>query len=519
MRPGGGASSAALDARRRSAELDRLADGEPVDVVVVGGGVTGAGVALDAAARGLSVALLERTDLAVGTSRWSSKLVHGGLRYLSKGQVGIAWESARERAVLIDRTAPHLVRPLPMLVPFCATVQRGEDRVLSAGIRAGDVLRRTSGTRNWRLPAARRVSGEEARRWAPALSSDGLRGALLHWDGQLEDDARLVVALARTAASYGARILTHVSVLEPVEGGVRARDELTGTELVVRARNVVNAAGVWAGALDDRVRLRPSKGAHLLLDAARLGDPRAAISVPVPGALGRFVFALPRPDGQVLVGLTDDPYDGELLEEPPVDASEETFLLDVLGAALERPLTSDDVIGRFAGLRPLLDGVADGGPAADEDVPGTADLSRRHAVLEHPDTGVVSIVGGKLTTYRRMAQDAVDHVVARPGVRAGASTTVRIPLVGAGPVDKELPPRLVRRFGAEAAAVAALADGRPELLRPIAPGVPVFGVELVWAAEAELAITAEDVRRRVRADLLPAWRPVVDAAARDLVPA
>lgn len=501
MRRSDGSSSPSLNVVRRARELEELAGGRPVDVVVVGGGVTGAGVALDAASRGLSVALLERSDLAVGTSRWSSKLVHGGLRYLTKGQVGIAWESARERAVLIDQTAPHLVRPLPMLVPFGKTVRRGEDRVLATGIRAGDAMRRAAGTRNRRLPAARRVSGEEARRWAPALQFDGLRGALLHWDGQLEDDARLVVALARTAAAHGARVLTHVDVLAPVEGGVSVRDTVTGATFTVRARNVINAAGVWAGALDDRVKLRPSKGAHLLLDAARLGDPRAAISVPVPGALGRFVFALPRPDGQVLVGLTDEPFDGEPVEAPPVDASEEAFLLEVLGTALERPLTRDDVIGRFAGLRPLLD--AEG---------GTADLSRRHAVLEHPDTGVVSIVGGKLTTYRRMAEEAVDVIAARPDVAAGPSRTTALPLLGAGRVDRDLPPRLVRRFGAEAGAVAALAGDRPELLRPLAPGVPVLGVELLWAAEFELALTREDIHRRVRADLLGEWRAAVDEA-------
>ena len=494
-----------LDAARRRADLDALAGGEVVDVLVVGGGVTGAGVALDAVTRGLSVALLERRDLATGTSRWSSKLVHGGLRYLATGDVGIAWESARERALLMQRIAPHLTRPLPMLIPLGDEVPAWPGRRLEAGIRLGDGLRALTRTSRRLLPPPRRISAAEARRWAPALRDDGLRGGLLHWDGQLEDDARLVVALARTAAAHGAKIVTYAPAIELRDDGALARDELTGTELEVRARHVVSATGVWAGGLVRDVRLRPSKGAHLLVPAGRLGDPRAVLNVPLPGSSSRFVFAAPLPDGLVLVGLTDEPFDGPVPDVPPVTEEDERALLQTLSRALARPLGHEDVVGRFAGLRPLLDGEQE----------GTADLSRRHAVLEDPDTGALSVVGGKLTTYRRMAEDAVDRIAARPGVAAGPCRTPRLPLVGAASARAAagVPARLVRRFGAEAGEIAALAEARPWLLDPVAPGIPVLGVEIVAAAQRELALTVEDVvERRTRAGLVDAWRePVAEA--------
>ena len=207
----GAVASDSLDAARRARELAALAEGESVDVLVVGGGIVGTWAALDAASRGLSVALVERGDLAQGTSRWSSKLAHGGLRYLAQGDVGVAWESARERAILMDVSAPHLIRALPFLIPLGGQVDRAAGAKLEIGLRLGDALRAAAGTSRRRLPPARRVSAEEARQLAPGLSERQLRGALLHWDGQIEDDARLVLAVARTAAAYGARILTYVA--------------------------------------------------------------------------------------------------------------------------------------------------------------------------------------------------------------------------------------------------------------------------------------------------------------------
>jgi glycerol-3-phosphate dehydrogenase len=503
------AGADSLDARRRDRELAALTDGEAVDVLVVGGGITGVWVALDAATRGLSVALVERGDLAQGTSRWSSKLVHGGLRYLAQGQLGVAWESARERAVLMGVSAPHLIRALPFVTPLGDAIPAAAGAKLEVGLRLGDRLRAAAGTGRRRLPPARRISAEEARRLAPALSDRGLRGALLHWDGQLEDDARLVVAVARTAAAHGARILTYARAAGLHGGGATIHDARSGTSFPVEARHVVNAAGVWAGELSDGIELRPSSGAHLLVPAAKLGSPRAAINVPARGDGGsRFVFALPRPDDLVLVGLTDKPFDGPIPDAPAVDAADERFLLEAISGALRTPLTPADVVGRYAGLRPLLAGAPDA---------ASADLSRRHAVIERD--GILTLVGGKLTTARRMAQDAVDRIAARPGARAGACTTRRLPLVGAQPPAAgrgDLPERLVRRYGVEAPRVAALSRDDPALLEPVAPGVPVCRAELRYAVAHELALTAEDLLdRRTRVGLVPEWRAAVLDAARE----
>ena len=490
-------ASDTLDAARRVRELSALAGGETVDVLVVGGGIVGAWCALDAASRGLSVALVERGDLAQGTSRWSSKLAHGGLRYLAHGDVGVAWESARERAILLDVSAPHLIRALPFLIPLDGHVDRVTGAKLETGIRLGDALRAAAGTSRRRLPRARRVSAEEARRLAPGLSDRQLRGAILHWDAQIEDDARLVLAVARSAAAYGARILTYVAaerlhaegatvrnVLERArrnggdgEGAQAATGEHQSFE--IRARHVINATGVWAGELSGgAVRLQPSKGAHLLVPAAAVGEPRAAVNAPLPGHGTRFVFAVPRLDGLVMIGITDAPYDGPIVDAPTVDVGEETFLLTSIGRVLERPLTHNDVVGRYAGLRPLLAG--DG---------HTADLSRRHAVGDHD--GVVTVVGGKLTTARRMAQDALDHLVARPGVAAGRCVTHRIRLAGAD-----------RPGAGEGAAVA--------------PGLPAAHAQLRFAVEQELALTVDDLLdRRTRLGLVPQWRQQALDAARD----
>jgi glycerol-3-phosphate dehydrogenase len=506
-------ASDSLDAARRVRELGALADGEAVDVLVVGGGIVGTWAALDAASRGLSVALAERGDLAQGTSRWSSKLAHGGLRYLAHGDVGVAWESARERAILMDVSAPHLIRALPFLIPLGGQVDRASGAKLEVGLRLGDALRAAAGTSRRRLPPARRVSAEEARRLAPGLSDRQLRGALLHWDGQIEDDARLVLAVARTAAAYGARILTYVAATELRADGATARDVLGADEATmrhalgssatggdrsgderagpgdgggaragqgdsfdIRARHVINATGVWAGEVSGgAVRLQPSKGSHLLVRASAVDEPRAAVNAPVPGGGSRFVFAVPRLDGLVMIGITDEPYDAPIPDVPTVDADEEAFLLTSIGRVLERTPTPEDVVGRFAGLRPLLAG-------DDSETSGdTADLSRRHAVVEHD--GIVTVVGGKLTTARRMAQDALDRVVARP------CATHRIRLAGA---DRP-----------------AAAQGEP-----LAPGVPATREQLRFAVEHELALTTEDLLdRRTRLGLVPTWRDAaLDAA-------
>jgi len=483
----GSVASDSLDAGRRAQELAALADGEVIDVLVVGGGIVGTWVALDAASRGLSVALVERGDLAQGTSRWSSKLAHGGLRYLAQGDVGVAWESARERAILMDVSAPHLIRALPMLVPLGAQVDRKAGATMEVGLRLGDALRAGAGTSRRRLPPARRISAAEARELAPGLSDRQLRGALLHWDGQIEDDARLVLAVARTAAAYGTRILTYVAATELRGDGATVRDTLEGDGdgFDLRARHVVNATGVWAGELTGgAVRLQPSKGSHLLVRAAALGTPRAAVNAPLPGHGTRFVFAVPRPDGLVMIGITDAPFDGPIPDVPQPDAEEEAFLLTSIGRVLERTPAAEDVVGRFAGLRPLLAGEDE---AADD---ATADLSRRHAVVEHD--GVVTVVGGKLTTARRMAQDALDHVMTRPDARqAGPCVTHHIRLTGAD------------RPGADPADA-------------LAPDVPASHAQLRFAVEHELALTTDDLLdRRTRLGFVAAWRAAALGAAHE----
>ncbi|MFI2301521.1 glycerol-3-phosphate dehydrogenase/oxidase [Actinacidiphila glaucinigra] len=508
----GPAPASSLTAARRARELAGLAAGEQVDVLVVGLGATGAGAALDAASRGLSVAAIDAHDLAFGTSRWSSKLIHGGLRYLASGQLDVAYESAVERGALMERTAPHLVRAQPFVLPLTPLVSRGQAALAWSGFRAGDALRLSARTARATLPAPRRLSAVETRHLAPALRTAGLRGGLLSWDGQLADDARLVTAIARTAAAHGARVLTRVRAVSLDGSGAVVRDELTGEEHTIRARAVVNASGVWAGGLVDGVRLRPSRGTHLVLRSDGLGDLPAGLHIPVPGQSNRFVLVLPQGDGRVYVGLTDEPVDGAVPDVPEVPETDIGFLLDVLGTALDVPVHRGDVVGAFAGLRPLLDTSADGSGS-------TADISRKHAVLTSAE-GVVTVVGGKLTTYRRMAQDAVDAAVASRGLGAGPCRTISLPLVGAAAPHVlsglKAPRRLVRRYGTEAPAVHALGAADPALREPVVPGHPVTRAELVWAVRHEGALDTGDLLdRRTRVGLVPADREAALKAAEE----
>lgn len=489
-----------------------------VDLVVAGLGVTGAGIALDAVTRGLSVLAVDAHDLAFGTSRWSSKLVHGGLRYLAHGQVGVAHESAVERGILMEVTAPHLTHPQPFLIPLTSSVSRGQAMVTRSGLAAGDLLRRGAGTSRELLPKPRRLSRQEALALAPGLREAGLRGGYLYWDGQLEDDARLVTTIARTAAAYGAHVRTRARVECATGREVVLRDELTGADHRVAARAVVNATGVWAGDLVDEVRLRPSRGTHVVLRADTLPGLSAAVTAPVPGSTSRFVMVLPQPDGTLYVGLTDEPTDGPVPDVPKPTEPEIGFLLDVVSAAFSRDLRRSDVVGAYAGLRPLLDTTGTEG----EGDGGTADLSRKHAVLTSR-TGVVTIVGGKLTTYRQMAQDAVDAAVAAGGLDAGPCRTRTLPLEGAAPRAElaalELPGRLVRRYGTDAELVLASArevSGLPDdaLLAPVADGVPVTLAELLFGVTHEGAADVDDLLdRRTRVGLVAADRAAALPAA------
>jgi glycerol-3-phosphate dehydrogenase len=363
---------------------------------------------------------VEKHDLAFGTSRWSSKLVHGGLRYLATGNVGIARRSAVERGILMTRNAPHLVRAMPQLVPLLPSMGRLERALVRAGFLAGDVLRKTAGTPASVLPGSRRIPAERVSEMAPAVRRDGLDGGLLAYDGQLIDDARLVVAVARTAAQLGARILTYTAASDVTGMSLRLTDQRTGESFDMSARAVINATGVWAGEIDPSLKLRPSRGTHLVFDAAALGNPTAALTIPIPGELNRFVFAMPEQLGRVYLGLTDEEAPGPIPDVPQPTPAEVSFLLDVVNTALGITLQSADVVGAYAGLRPLIDTGAG----------RTADVSRNHAVVESP-SGVMSVVGGKLTEYRHMAQDVIDRAVGLRRLDAGQCRTRNLPLVGA----------------------------------------------------------------------------------------
>jgi glycerol-3-phosphate dehydrogenase len=512
-----GCGRGALNAARRLRELQELADGAEIDLLVIGGGITGAGIALDAASRGLRVALVDRHDLAYGTSRFSSKLVHGGLRHLTDGDLGIARESARERRILMTRVAPHLVNAHPQMLPLLPGTTLRQRTAVRMGFLVNDLLRMLSRTSDDVLPRSRWIHTREVLTLAPAIQPNGLRGGLVSWDGQLADDARLVISLARTAATFGARILTRVSAHEVTGGSAILRDELSGEAFFTRPRAVVNATGVWAGDIDSTIRLRPTRGMHLILDGAVFGGLRASVIVPVPGASGRFVFALPAQLGRVYVGVTDDPHQGASAERP---AEEEVdFILNTMSSVLARPLTKEHVLGVFTGLRTLFDTA---------DTERTGDLGRKH-VVQISDSGVVTVIGGKFTTYRKTAEDAVDTLLtyssALEALEVGPSKTRGLALLGAATTAQlarvPAPPQLVARYGVEAVDIMELAGGDPRQLEPIAEGIDVCPAELYFAVHAEGALSVDDLLDRrtriglVRSDrerALPAAEQALDTA-------
>lgn len=445
------------------------------DVLVIGGGITGAGVALDAASRGLRVTLVEAEDLAFGTSRFSSKLVHGGLRYLATGDIATARESARERHLLMTAIAPHLIRPLPQLLPFVPGVTWRQRAAGAVGMTLGDLLRMQARTPRSVLPAPRPVSARTAKRLVPALDDRRLRGGMLSSDGQLIDDARLVVTVSRTAAGLGARILTRVRAEQLRDDGAVVVDALTGERFEIRARSVISATGVWAGTLDDAISVRPSRGTHIILDAADHGTPTAALTVPQEGSISRYVFALPQPHGRIIVGITDEDAPGPVPRVAEPTENEIAFLLDTLNKVITTRIRRDQVLGAFAGLRPLIDNGAE----------ATADVSRRHLVATS-EGGFTNVLGGKLTTYRRMAEDAVDLAVRTARLEAPPSRTSTI--------------RLVED---DVAARATVPDPTGE----IAAGLGVTRAEIEFAVRSEGALTTDDVLdRRTRIGLVDADR-------------
>jgi len=394
--------------------------------------------------------------------------------------------------------------------------------LVRVGFVAGDGLRKLAGTPSSTLPRSRRIDARRAIDLAPTVRRDGLAGGLLAYDGQLIDDARLVTAVARTAAQHGAKILTHVAASDATGTSVTLTDQRSGESFAVSARAVVNASGVWAGEVDPSVRLRPSRGTHLVFDAAAFGNPAAALTIPIPGETNRFVFAMPEQLGRVYLGLTDEDAPGPIPDVPQPTAEETTFLLDTVNTALEVALSTDDVIGAYAGLRPLIDLGADERSTKKGQV-RTADVSREHRVVESP-SGVLSVIGGKLTEYRFMAEDVLDRAIALRGLTATACRTRNLPLVGApsNPVatlrsPTELPSSLVARYGAEAPNVIAAAScERPT--DQVADGIDVIRAEFEYAVSHEGALTVDDiVDRRTRIGLVAADRDRVVDVAKEFV--
>jgi glycerol-3-phosphate dehydrogenase len=484
----------------RAEALARLA-AEQFDVLVVGGGITGAGVALDAASRGLRTALVERDDFASGTSSKSSKLVHGGLRYLQQREVGLVYEGLAERQVAL-RNAPHLVRVLPFLIPVLTkdgVISRRLARALGGALWMYDL---TGGLRIGKRH--KRVSSDQAVAHMQTLRADRVAGGYLYYDAHT-DDARLTLTLCRTAAAHGAVVANYASVTslrKDAKGLVRgARVQADGDEVEVRADVVVNAAGVWTDdvrALDEPSHphsIRPAKGIHITVPWTKV---RNDIAVVVPVAKDRrSVFVVPWGD-LTYVGTTDTDYDGSL-DDPECTSEDVAYLLRALNAVITDPVREDDVLGTWAGLRPLLRTAAND---------RTADLSRRHAV-RRSEGGLVTVTGGKLTTYRRMAADTVDEVDAMLGKRRRCRTR-RLKLIGADgyedPPETNEPSRhehLAHRYGTEGRDVEALVDAEPALAEPLVPGLPYLKAEAVHAVRSEMARTLDDVlTRRTRARLL-----------------
>jgi glycerol-3-phosphate dehydrogenase len=499
----------------RADALRRLRDTH-FDVVVVGGGITGVGCALDAASRGLRTALVERDDFASGTSSKSSKLVHGGLRYLQQGDIRLVYEALAERQRL-RLNAPHLVKVLPFLIPVLSkdgVVSRKLARAMGSAMWMYDL---TGGVRIGKLH--KRISAEEALAHFPTLPADHLMPSYLYYDARA-DDARLTVTIARTAAlRFGAVVVNRAEVVgltKDDSGRVRGLTVTAdGESFEVAADAVVNATGVWADqvrAFDEPDRphtIRPAKGIHITVPWHKVRNDIAAV-IPVPGDK-RSVFVVPWGDF-TFVGTTDTDYDGPV-DDPQCTPDDVAYLLRALNGAITTEVTEADIVGTWAGLRPLV---------ADPEASGrTADLSRRHNV-HRSDSGVVTITGGKLTTYREMAADTIDVVLADVLDRGALervqrhSRTKRLRLHGAdgydelmaeadrlSPLGGDVVRHLADRYGTDARTVLAIAEGDPALAEAIVPGLPYLRAEAVFAVRYEMARTVDDVlSRRTRARLL-----------------
>lgn len=488
----------ALGPKYRSETLSAL-DQETFDVVIVGGGITGVGCALDAASRGLSVALIEQRDLGSGTSSRSSKLIHGGLRYLEQFDFKLVREALRERALLRQSIAPHLVWPVPFIYPLKHRVW--ERAYVGAGITLYDTLAKTGHSQ---LPRQWHLGKKDLLRVFPGIKSDEFVGGIRYYDAGT-DDARLVVAIARTAAEMGAKVLSSARVTgfgRDEDGRVDSVEATcleTGTKINVRAKVVINATGVWTDATetlvgDRQTEVTASKGIHVVVPQSAIDSTVGFITKTKTSVL----FLIPHGDFWI-IGTTDTPWELDLAH-PAASETDIEYVLNQANAILERQLTPDDVVGVFAGLRPLVTGNAE----------STAKLSREHSITE-PVPGLLTIAGGKLTTYRVMAEDTVERACESAGIDAAPSKTAQIALVGTtgystirsdlsvvaneyGITEHEAR-RLLRRYGGEMTKVLDLAASDPTLAEPI-PSGPYLGAEVRFAVENEAALHLDDILTR-----------------------
>ena len=505
------ASNGVLDARERSATLSRLA-AERFDVLVIGGGITGAGAALDAASRGLRVALVEARDVASGTSSRSSKLIHGGLRYLEQFDFKLVYEALHERDLLVSKLAPHLVKPVSFLYPLYKKVV--ERPYVGAGLALYDAM---EGTRR-PVPHHRHLTARGALKLAPALSPERLAGAMRYYDAQV-DDARYTLTVARTAAAHSAVIATRVSAVSLLRGpdgvrvtGARVRDEETGHEVTVTADAVVVCAGVWTDLVHELAgvragyRVRMSKGVHIVV-------PRSAVRADTGMILRTdksVLFFIPWGE-RWIVGTTDTDFTGDRAE-PAATQEDVDYILAAANRALVRPLIRADVIAVYAGLRPLVEAV--GEVNGSKGAKPTTKVSREH-VVDVPVPGLASIAGGKFTTYRVMARDVVDAAVADFGREVPGSVTEQLPLLGADGlvgvragagrlaedyrVSRPAVEHLIDRYGTLTGEVLDLIRADPGLAQPLADGHPYLRAEVAYAVTHENALHVDDVlMRRMR---------------------
>ena len=510
-------TSASLGPAARTAALETMTS-TTLDVLVIGGGVVGAGAALDAATRGLSVGLVEARDWASGTSSRSSKLIHGGLRYLEMLDFRLVAEALRERSLMLNRLAPHLVRPVPFLYPL--TGRAWERPYVGAGIALYDTLAAVLGT-GPALPRHRHLSRRKARRIAPALAPDALVGAVQYWDAQV-DDARHTMTIVRTAARYGAACANRVRVTGLLREGERVagaqlKDLESGRTFDVRAHQIVNATGVWTDETQaltqtrGQFHVRASKGVHLLVPRDRIASESGLILRTETSVL--FVIPWGR---HWILGTTDTDWSLDK-SHPAVSARDVRYLLDQVNAVLASPLAPEDVIGVYAGLRPLLAGESE----------QTSKLSREHLV-SHPVPGLVVVAGGKYTTYRVMAQDAVDEAVRGMDGVIAPCVTDRVPLVGAegwpalwnrrhalaasSGLHVARIEHLLNRYGSCVHDVLALVEQDPALAEPLPSSDDYLAAEVVYAATHEGALHLDDVLARRTRISIESWDRGVDAA-------